>query len=179
MSFISWLQSLSAVILEPKKIKSVMVSIVSPSICHEVMGPDAMILVFWPLSFKSTFCFPGGSEGKASACNAGDLGSISDSGRSPGAGNGNPLQYPYLENPMDWGSLVGYSPWGCKESDTTGWLHSLIHSLWLSSFTLIKRLFASSLLSAIRMVSSAYLRLLIFLPTILIPACIIATSSCI
>ena len=43
---ISWLQSLSAVILEPKKIKSVTVSIVSPSICHEVMGLDAMILVF-------------------------------------------------------------------------------------------------------------------------------------
>ena len=42
----SWLQSLSAMILEPKKIKSVTVSIVSPSICHEVMGPDAMILVF-------------------------------------------------------------------------------------------------------------------------------------
>ena len=44
--FISWLQSLSAVILEPKKIKSVTVSTVSPSICHEVMGPDAKILVF-------------------------------------------------------------------------------------------------------------------------------------
>ena len=44
---ISWLQSLSAVILEPKKIKSVTVFIVSPSICHEVMGPDAMILFFW------------------------------------------------------------------------------------------------------------------------------------
>ena len=43
---ISWLQSPSAVILEPKKIKSLTVSIVSPSICHEVMGPDAMILVF-------------------------------------------------------------------------------------------------------------------------------------
>ena len=43
---ISWLQSPSAVILEPKKIKSVTVSIVSPSICHEVMGPGAMILVF-------------------------------------------------------------------------------------------------------------------------------------
>ena len=43
---ILWLQSLSAVILEPKKIKSVIVSLVSPSICHEVMGPDAMILVF-------------------------------------------------------------------------------------------------------------------------------------
>ena len=43
---ISWLQSPSAVILKPKKIKSVTVSVVSPSICHEVMGPDAMILVF-------------------------------------------------------------------------------------------------------------------------------------
>ena len=44
-----------AVILEPKKIKSVTVSIISPSISHEVMGPDAMILVFWMLSFKPTF----------------------------------------------------------------------------------------------------------------------------
>ena len=44
---ISWLQSPSAVILEPPKIKSVTVSTVSPSICHEVMGPDALILVFW------------------------------------------------------------------------------------------------------------------------------------
>ena len=52
---ISWLQSPPAVILEPKKIKSLSVSIVSPSICHEVMGPDAMILVFWMLSFKPTF----------------------------------------------------------------------------------------------------------------------------
>ena len=43
---ISWLQSPSALILEPKKIKSATVPIVSPSICHEVMGPDAMILVF-------------------------------------------------------------------------------------------------------------------------------------
>ena len=49
---ISWLQSPSAVILEPPKIKSVTVS---PSICHEMMGPDAMILVFWMLSFKPTF----------------------------------------------------------------------------------------------------------------------------
>ena len=46
---ISWLQSPSAVILEPKKIKSVAVSVVFPSVCHEVMGPDAMILVFWAL----------------------------------------------------------------------------------------------------------------------------------
>ena len=93
----SWLQSPSAVILEPKKIKSATVSTVSSSICHEVMGPDAMIFVFWMLSFKPTF-----------------------------------------------------SP---------------------SSFTFIKRLLSSSSLSAIRVVSSAYLRLLIFLLAILIPAC--------
>ena len=49
---ISLLQSPSAVILEPKKIKSVTVSIFSPCICHEVMGPDAMVLVFWMLSFE-------------------------------------------------------------------------------------------------------------------------------
>ena len=97
----SWLQSPSAVIFEPPKLKSHAVSIVSPSICHEVMGPDAVILVFQMLSFKPTFS--------------------------------------------------------------------------LSSFTFIKRLFSSSLLSAIRVVSSAYLRLLIFLPAVLIPAC--ASSS--
>ena len=52
---ISWLQSPSAVILEPKKTKSDIVSTVSPSTSHEVMGPDAMIFVFWMLSFKPTF----------------------------------------------------------------------------------------------------------------------------
>ena len=83
------------------KIKSVTVSIVSPSISHEVMGPDAMILVSWKLSFKPTFS--------------------------------------------------------------------------LSSYTFIKRLFSSPSLSAISVVSSAYLRLLILLPAILIPAC--ASSS--
>ena len=49
-------------------------------------------------------CFPGGSEVKASSCNVGDLGSIPGSGRSPGEVNGNPLQYSYLENPMDGGT---------------------------------------------------------------------------
>ena len=48
--------------------------------------------------------FPGGSEVKAFACNMGDLGSIPGSGRSPGEGNGNPLQYSCLENPMDGGA---------------------------------------------------------------------------
>jgi len=98
---ISWLQSPSAVILDPKKIKSVTVSIVSPSICHKVTEPDAMILVFGMFTFSPVFS--------------------------------------------------------------------------LSSFTFIKMLFSSSSLSAIRVVSSAYLRLLIFLLAILIPAC--ASSS--
>ena len=48
--------------------------------------------------------FPGGSDGKASVCNAGDLGSMPGSGRSPGERNGNPLQYSCLENPMDGGA---------------------------------------------------------------------------
>ena len=55
---ISWLQSLSAVILEPKKIEPDTVSTFPPSICHEVMGLDAMILVFSMLSFKPTFHSP-------------------------------------------------------------------------------------------------------------------------
>ena len=98
---ISWLQSPSAVILEAAKIKSDTVSTVSPSIFHEMMGPDTMILFFCMLSFKPGFS--------------------------------------------------------------------------LYSFTLIKRLFSSSSFSAIRVVSSAYLRLLIFFPAILIPPC--ASSS--
>ena len=55
---ISWLQSPFAVILEAEKIKSLTVSIISPSICHEAMGPDAMILVFWMLSFQQIFHSP-------------------------------------------------------------------------------------------------------------------------
>ena len=60
--------------------------------------------------------FPGGSDGKASVYNAGKLGSIPGLGRFPGEGNGNPLQYSCLENPMDRGA---WCPWGLKESDTT------------------------------------------------------------
>ena len=52
---ISWLQSLSAVILEPKKIKSATISTFSPSICHEVTGLDATVLIFGMLSFKPAF----------------------------------------------------------------------------------------------------------------------------
>ena len=64
--------------------------------------------------------FPGGSDGKASIYNAADPGWISGLGRSPGEGNGNPLQDYCLEDPMDRGAWLGYSPWGRKELDTTG-----------------------------------------------------------
>ena len=65
---------------------------------------------------------PGGSDGKESTCNAGDLGSIPQLGRSPGGGHDNPLQNSCLEYPHGQRSLVDYSPWGCKELDTTEWL---------------------------------------------------------
>ena len=68
--------------------------------------------------------FPGGLYGKESACNAGDLGSIPGSVKFPGEGNGNPLQYSCLENPHGQGSLVGYGPWGCTESDMTEQLNT-------------------------------------------------------
>ena len=106
----------SLMILEPRKIKSLTVSIVSPSICHGVMGPDAMILVFWMLSFKPDFSlssftfiervftssllsamgFPHSSVGKESACISGDPGSIPGSGSSPGEGIGYPLQHSWV-----------------------------------------------------------------------------------
>ena len=62
---------------------------------------------------------PAGSDGKESACNAGDLEMIPALGRSPRGGHGNPLQYSCLENPHGQWSLAGYSPLGCKESDMT------------------------------------------------------------
>ena len=63
--------------------------------------------------------FPGVSDGKAYAYNAGDQGSILGLGRSPGGGHGHPLQYSCLENPYGQRSLASYSPWGRKESDIT------------------------------------------------------------
>ena len=66
--------------------------------------------------------FPGGSDGKESACHVGDLALIPGLGWFPGGGHGNPLQYSCLENPHGRRTLVGYSPWGHKESDTTEWL---------------------------------------------------------
>ena len=63
-------------------------------------------------------CFPGGSDSKESACNAGDLGLIPGSRRSPAERNGTPLQYSCLENPHRQRSLVGYRAWSRKELDT-------------------------------------------------------------
>ena len=67
--------------------------------------------------------FPGGSEVKASACNAGDLGLIPGLGRSPGEGNGNPLQYSCLENPMDggawWATIHGVAKSRTRLTDFT------------------------------------------------------------
>ena len=59
--------------------------------------------------------FPSGSDSKESACNMGDLGTIPGLGKSPGGAHSNSLQYSCLENLHGQRSLVGYSPWGCKE----------------------------------------------------------------
>ena len=71
---------------------------------------ESEIVKFHGLGFAA-----GGTDGKESDCNAGDLGSIPGSGRSPGGGHGNPLQYSCLENPHGQRSLAGYCPWGHKE----------------------------------------------------------------
>ena len=78
--------------------------------------------IFPPHIFRSLvegLGFPGGSDGKESACNAGDLDSIPGLGRSPGRGYGNPLQYSCLENPQGQRSLAGYSVSDRKESGRT------------------------------------------------------------
>ena len=76
----------------------------------EAEGPLWLLGLSWRY-----FLFPGGSDGKESAYKAGDPGSIPGSGRSPGEGNGNPLQYSCLEKPM----IRGACSWGRKELDTT------------------------------------------------------------
>ena len=72
--------------------------------------------------------FPGGSDGKESSCNVGDLGSILGLGRSPEGGRANPLQYSCLENPHGQRCLEGYSPWGRKELVMTGQLSRAQHT---------------------------------------------------
>ena len=83
------------------------------------------------------FCFPNGSTGKESTCNVGDLGLIPRSGRSPGEGNGYPLQYSGLENSID--CIESWRiPWGHKESDMT-------EQLSLSFLSAEKRIHSSGL----------------------------------
>ena len=74
---------------------------------------------------SSILDFPGGSDGKASIYNAGDLGSIPGSRRFPGVGNGNPLQYFCLENPMDGGAWCRLLFMGSQRVGTTERLHFL------------------------------------------------------
>ena len=83
------------------------------------LGSESLVSLTFPLPHGLGLGFPGGSDGKEFTCNAGDLGLIPRLGRSPGEGHGNPLQYSCLENPHGQRSLVGYSPWGRKESDMT------------------------------------------------------------
>ena len=82
------------------------------------------------LEISKLMGFPGGSGVKNPPVNAGDsrdVGFIPGSGRIPGEGNGNPLQYSCLENSVDRGALLGYSPWGCKKSDMTENTHTYTH----------------------------------------------------
>ena len=78
--------------------------------------------------------FPDGSDGKESACNAGDLGSIPGLERSPGEGHGNPLQYSSLKNTHGQRSLVGYSSWGHRELDMTEQLTLSLSLPWKESY---------------------------------------------
>ena len=74
--------------------------------------------------------FPGRSDGKESACNAGDLGSIPGLGLYPGEGHGNPLQCSCLEKPHDQRSLADYSPKGSKELYETVQVNTHEHMLY-------------------------------------------------
>ena len=76
--------------------------------------------------------FPGGSDGKVSVYNAGDLGLIPGLGRSPGEGNGKPTLVLLPGRSHGQRSLVGYSPWGRKELDTTERFHFLKNSFTLT-----------------------------------------------
>ena len=113
-------------ILSSKRI-SQLFSKVSQNSLSTIKTWPTYVSIYW--AYHNLLGFPGGSEVKVSASNAGDPGSIPGSGRSPGEGNGNPLQYSCLENPMDGGAWYATVQWGRKESDTIEWLHftSFLH----------------------------------------------------
>ena len=83
------------------------------SMCVWIDTSQGQLRAIFQRSFFFSKGFPGGSAGKESACSAGDLGSILGSGRSPGEGHSNPLQYSCLENPMDRGA-GGLQPMGSQ-----------------------------------------------------------------
>ena len=98
-----------------------------------VFGPRIIISRFLSVYFLSQglVLILGVSDGKETACNAEDLGSTPGSRRSPGGGNGNPLQYFLPGESHGQRGLVGYSAWGCKKLDTTKQLtYTLITQVW-------------------------------------------------
>ena len=139
---ISWLQSPSAVILEPQKIKSATVSTVSPSISHELMGPDAMILVFWILSFKPTFSLSsftfikgflvplhhGVTKSWIQLSDWTELMFIRNSiyifGQIRWRRKWQPTPVFLPGKSHGWRSLAGYRPQSRKQLDTTDWLRT-------------------------------------------------------
>ena len=96
----------------------------------------AYLVISWNFQVSLTMLagFPSGSEGKASTCNAGNPGSLPGWGRSPGEGNGNPFPIFLPGESHRQRSLVGYSPQGCKESDTTEQLHFQLLTMLVSKF---------------------------------------------
>ena len=86
-----------------------------------------------------TWGFPGSSDSKEFTCNTGDLGSMPGLGRSPGGGDGNPLQYFCLENPHGQRSLVGYSPEGLQELDMTEVTYLACISISIMEYYLVMR----------------------------------------
>ena len=81
---------------------------------------------------------PGGSDSKESASTVGDVGSIPGLGRPPGGGHGNSFHYSCLGNPHGQRSLVGYSPWGHKESDMTERLSTQINIMWYRQWNMVQ-----------------------------------------
>ena len=129
------------------------------AVIHGVEKSRTQLSDWTELNWKFGMCFPDGSDGKASACNAGDLGLIPGLGRSPGEGNGSPLQYSCLENSMDRGAW--WALWGRKELDMTEWLtlkrgtFTLKLNTFHILFTWLWQSFISKTLQQFRSISSS------------------------